>query len=109
MSAPEPDALDLLAAKLRHPSCTGDRVQHELMEFRARFLVEDRVYRSAELAAIYGFQESLRSDARAMQDALSAIYSLTDDERIHDVIVDAFAGLDDGGAPSSEAGPEDCY
>lgn len=103
------DPLEELSCRLRHPSCSGERAELELEKFRSRYLVEDRAHRAAELAAITGFQNALRADLEGVQNALSAIYTMTDDERIQDVITCAFIGLDDGGAPTAVAGPEDCY
>ena len=58
-----------------------------------------------------GFPADTTDQLRCLRRSLltEEFHEYRDAEWANDVVVDAFAGFDDGGVPSSEAGQEDCY
>lgn len=79
--------VDVLAATLRHPSCQNAETRERVVEsFKNSFAVFTHVERGDELAAIAENQRDKNAQIDSLRDALSQIYTLSDDAGVLGVV-----------------------
>lgn len=80
------DPLGELLSMVRHPSCTPDARLQVVANFRNNFVVESKVDRGTELSMIAANQRDKNAQIDSLRDALSQIYTLSDDAGVLGVV-----------------------